>query len=299
MSEYYLRRYDLNQAKNSIKRIGNQIGDLGWEYRSVRSLLSGQRGLGVERIRDQLNLLRSQSGDVREDIRALGDLLERIIRETEAADNEARKILGGFSVREQERILSAVKEILQFVIKLFLAWAGGEATAENSKVSWAKSPIDLLKIFNDGISGDDLKGFAENVMKSVSKFLGKESLYKNTGLSRITSGHVASWAVDWIVDTIENFTDGNGSFFDDIRETMVEGLIGGGKVLGIAAVTAAVVATLPATASAGAVAAVSVGVGFVVSWLLDKGANAVFNNEEGFVENTGDIVCDWLEQMPM
>lgn len=298
MSEYYVSRYELNKAKNTIKRVGNQVWNLGNDYRTVLILLSGQKGLGIEGIRDQVKKLRTHSCYIREDVYALSDLLERIIRETEAADTEAMNILSGYSVNEQERIDSIVGDIILTIVHLLLNFAGALVSGRYANTSWTENPFDLMDVLLDGAEGDDLEEVIKELAKSVSEHMVEEGL-TSKGMSSGSAGYVASWAVDWVEDMVENFTDGDGSFYDDIRESLVEGLVGAGKVGLTAGATCLVLSALSLTPGGIVAVGATVFIGWLVPQILDGISNMAFQNEEGFVENTGDVICDWLEQVPV
>lgn len=298
MSEYYLKYYELNKSKNDLIRQGRKIENLGTQCIQVRSMLFDQRGLGIDNIREKLEQISKKTTVVGNDLEDIGDFLETVLRETEAADHEAEKILQRFSLDAVRQFLKFLQKLLQNLNKFILGWVGGEAKAASDiGAKWAS---DLLGLANDEATQTDGLGALGKILGGISKLLVKGSMSDSGAAGAVKggfnkAGFFASWVAGTVEDTFENFTDGEGTVGEDVRESVVEGLLQGVKAAGIVALTAGIVALVGATG--GAAALVGVGVAIGVGWAMDLVSEQIFHNDLGLIENVGDIICDWFDQI--
>lgn len=291
MSEFYLKYHEVNQEKNRLIHSSHTMDRLNLSFHIVVSGLAGQKGLGVEEIRKQIRALGKKCALVADDLSDMGRFLEKLIKETEKADYDAAKTLKDFSIRQTENAAQIARKIFKDLMSLLLAWLGG-IFAGNVAVEWACNLADAV---NDAGDQNNLGDAAVEFIKSIAQSLLGSGL--KDGLGDIGGKATAGWAVDLIQDGVENFTDGEGNFGEDVMETLSEALAGA-AVYGAAAVAAALVISLLGLAGGGAGAAVvGVGVTIAVKWAADFLSEQFFHNKEGFVENAGDGICNWREQV--
>lgn len=285
MGEFELTYFEMNKGKNKAKYLSHKMHNYSKNYKSIERKLKGQKGLGIESIRNQLLTLSNKCEYVSDDLEQMGLFLEQVISLTEQADNEARKILESFSMRKADRVINYAKDRIKDALKVVFA-AVGVRFDNNPQAKWF---VDLTgwgsKEALSGTSGADL-------VYSAVGFGAK------TVLKKVISGkNVVSWLADWIKNGVENFTDGDGLFWDDVRETLAEGASGGIVALGTAGLTAAVL-TAAGIAPVGIGAAiVGAGASIIVEWAANMLSEQMYHNKEGFVENVGDSIGNWFEQM--
>lgn len=102
---------------------------------------------------------------------------------------------------------------------------------------------------------------------------------------------------NWFKNGVENFSDNEGSFWDNVRETLAEGASGGMVALVTAGITAAVIAAVGIAPAGIGAAIVGAGASIIVEWASNILSEQMYHNEEGFVENVGDSISNWFEQL--
>lgn len=265
MGEFELSYFEVNKGKNKAKYLSHQMHNYSKSYKSIERKLKGQKGLGLESVREQLVTLSNKCDYVSNDLEQIGLFLEQVISLTEQADNDARKLLESFSMRKVDRVIKYTKEVIKDALKTVFA-ALGVQFDNNPQAKWF---IDFAgwgsKEAVTGTKGADL------IYSAVG--FGAKTLLKKV----INGKNVVSWLAEWFKNGVENFTDNEGSFWDNVRETLAEGASGGMVALVTAGITAAVIAAV-GIAPAGIGAAI-VGAGASIIDLLPIGS--VVTLEEG------------------
>ena len=54
MAEFYMDYFEINHSKNQLIHTGENIDKLDRQFRSISSILQGERGLGIEEIVDKI-----------------------------------------------------------------------------------------------------------------------------------------------------------------------------------------------------------------------------------------------------
>ena len=232
MGEFELSYFEVNKGKNKAKYLSHQMHNYSKSYKSIERKLKGQKGLGLESVREQLVTLSNKCDYVSNDLEQIGLFLEQVISLTEQADNDARKLLESFSMRKVDRVIKYTKEVIKDALKTdFAAW--GVQFDNNPQAKWF---IDFAgwgsKEAVTGTKGADL------IYSAVG--FGAKTLLKKV----INGKNVVSWLAEWFKNGVENFTDNEGSFWDNVRETLAEGASGGMVALVTAGITAAVIAAV-------------------------------------------------------
>lgn len=293
MSEFYMNYFEINQRKNQVIHTANGVNKLENQFHSVSSLLKHEQGLGIEEITERINKLAKKSEKIAEALKQIGKFLEEVIKQTEKADLDAKKIFEDFSVREEEKEATLFKKFAKYIVSI-LSTLAGAVVSDNPAATWI---IGIIGALGNGLDGISFENAATEVIKALSKFDLGQLLKNLCGAGAITGKTIAGWFVDFYEDAVENFSDGEGSFTDDLIETGAEGLAGG-LLYGTAAVVTAAVAALLGLASGGVGIAIAGTISvIVVKWAADFVSEIVFQNEEGFVENAGDVLCNWEEQL--
>ena len=159
------------------------------------------------------------------------------------------------------------------------------AKADNAKDFWIATGKDAV--------GDIAKTGAKKIYDAVA---GKPDIMTAAGTaSFLKKNAIVQWVGNSAKDVYTNFTDGEGTFTDDVVESVIEvGLEGAVAAAGWAVATAAV-------SIIGAPGIVAAGVGAVAMWGVSKAANAIANkiygNDKGFVENVGDSIQSGLKSL--
>ena len=290
MSEFYLYYFEINKNKNQILHTRNELERMEKRFKSVASRLSGQRGLGIEKIKSQINTLARKTGNTADDLEQIGIFLKDLIKQTEAADKKAAKILKNYSLKKTENIFQNIRTFLKYFMTIVLSLIGGIVSG-NPTAKW------VVDIWKAGNSASD-QNSSEGILRQVLKSLGKTILGPGTKQVAGTIGGsaVAGWAVDLVEDIYDNFADGKGTVGDDVMESIAEALAGAGLYGTAGLIAAGIVAALGIASGGLAAGAIAAGTTIAVKWLADAISNAIYNNNEGFVENAGDSLCNWREQ---
>ena len=123
MGEFELSYFEVNKGKNKAKYLSHQMHNYSKSYKSIERKLKGQKGLGLESVREQLVTLSNKCDYVSNDLEQIGLFLEQVISLTEQADNDARKLLESFSMRKVDRVIKYTKEVIKDALKtVFAAW---------------------------------------------------------------------------------------------------------------------------------------------------------------------------------
>ena len=284
MGEFELSYFEVNKGKNKAKYLSHQMHSYSKNYKSIERKLKGQKGLGLESIRNQLVTLSNKCEYVSDDLEQIGLFLEQVISLTEQADNEARKILESFSIMKADHTAKFVKTAVSNIIKGLLAPLGVKYDS-NPIASWA---VTLFGLDNDLIASNSFDDLAKTIIKFAGKSVLKLGIKENA---------IASWFTDWIYSGVNNFMDGKGNVWDDIRETMAEGVSSGIIALGTVALTVGIASLCGFAAGSAGIAVVGVGAGIAVKWAADLASEFIYHNKEGFVENFGNTICNWNEQI--
>ena len=140
--------------------------------------------------------------------------------------------------------------------------------------------------------------------EAVAGTKGADLIYSAVGfgaktlLKKVINGkNTVSWLAEWFKNGVENFTDNEGSFWDNVRETLAEGASGGMVALVTAGITAAVIAAVGIAPAGIGAAIVGAGASIIVEWASNILSEQIYHNEEGFVENVGDSISNWFEQL--
>ena len=140
--------------------------------------------------------------------------------------------------------------------------------------------------------------------EAVTGTKGADLIYSAVGfgaktlLKKVINGkNIVSWLAEWFKNGVENFTDNEGSFWDNVRETLAEGASGGMVALVTAGITAAVIAAVGIAPAGIGAAIVGAGASIIVEWASNILSEQMYHNEEGFVENVGDSISNWFEQL--
>lgn len=287
MGEFELSYFEVNKGKNKTKYLSNQMKGYSKNYKSIERKLKGQKGLGIEKVREQLLILSNKCEYVGNDLEQIEIFLKEAISLTEQADHDAKKILESFSMRKAEHTEKAIRTSIKNILKLVIAPLN--VVFDGYPVGkWATS---ILGLENDLAASDSSDDWA----KSIIKFAGKSVLKLG-----IKSSAIVNWLTEWIYSGVNNFMDKEGNTWDNIRETMAEGVSSGIIALGTAALTAGIIGIAGAfgiaTGGVG-LAVVGAGASIVVNWASDIISELIYHNEEGFVENFGDTICNWNEQV--
>lgn len=291
--DYYLNYYEVNTQKNQLIHSGKTIKNMDRKFRSAEALLDAQRGLGTEEIQDAVHRLSEQNKQAGELLVQLGEFLKEVISRTEEADLDAKKILEDFSIKKAEGIFHTFVSIAKNFVSVMLTWTGALVT-DNVAVSWLIGAVDSL------ISGADSESAGEaaiSITKSLAKFDLNQILKALLGAGTVVRSSVVGWMFDLYEDAVENFSDGEGSFADDLMETGSEAIAGASIYAGAGVITAAIAAAAGLASGGAVVAVVGAVVSIAVKWAADFISEAIYHNEEGFVENTGDVICNWAEQI--
>ena len=293
MAEFYMDYFEINHSKNQLIHTGNNIDKLDRQFRSIASILQGERGLGIEEIADRIDRLAEKNKKAANAFMQMGEYLKEVIEQTEEANQKAKKILEDFSVREREKGFGTLKTFAKNLISVITSGVGA-AVSENPVAKWFNTIIGTL---GSGLDAESLGEAAKEMIKTFGKSQLGQFLKNICGACTVAAKSVAGWAIDFIEDIIENFTDGQGSFGDDLMESGAEGAAGA-ALYGVAGGIAAILVGALGIATGGVAAAVvTTAVTIVVKWAADSASEWAFQNEEGFVENAGDVMCDWAEQM--
>ena len=266
MGEFELSYFEVNKGKNKAKYLSHQMHNYSKSYKSIERKLKGQKGLGLESVREQLVTLSNKCDYVSNDLEQIGLFLEQVISLTEQADNDARKLLESFSMRKVDRVIKYTKEVIKDALKTVFAALGSKEAVTGTK-------------------GADL------IYSAVG--FGAKTLLKKV----INGKNVVSWLAEWFKNGVENFTDNEGSFWDNVRETLAEGASGGMVALVTAGITAAVIAAVGIAPAGIGAAIVGAGASIIVEWASNILSEQMYHNEEGFVENVGDSISNWFEQL--
>lgn len=285
MGEFELSYFEVNKGKNKAKYLSHQMHNYSKSYKSIERKLKGQKGLGLESVREQLVTLSNKCDYVSNDLEQIGLFFEQVISLTEQADNDARKLLESFSMRKVDRVIKYTKEVIKDALKTVFA-ALGVQFDNNPQAKWF---IDFAgwgsKEAVTGTKGADL------IYSAVG--FGAKTLLKKV----INGKNVVSWLAEWFKNGVENFTDNEGSFWDNVRETLAEGASGGMVALVTAGITAAVIAAVGIAPAGIGAAIVGAGASIIVEWASNILSEQMYHNEEGFVENVGDSISNWFEQL--
>ena len=285
MGEFELSYFEVNKGKNKAKYLSHQMHNYSKSYKSIERKLKGQKGLGLESVREQLVTLSNKCDYVSNDLEQIGLFLEQVISLTEQADNDARKLLESFSMRKVDRVIKYTKEVIKDALKTVFAALG----VQFDNKPQAKWFIDFAgwgsKEAVTGTKGADL------IYSAVG--FGAKTLLKKV----INGKNVVSWLAEWFKNGVENFTDNEGSFWDNVRETLAEGASGGMVALVTAGITAAVIAAVGIAPAGIGAAIVGAGASIIVEWASNILSEQMYHNEEGFVENVGDSISNWFEQL--
>lgn len=293
MAEFYMDYFEINHSKNQLIHTGENIDKLDRQFRSISSILQGERGLGIEEIVDRIDKLEKKNKKAAGALVEMGNFLKEVINQTEEANQKAKKILEDFSVREKEKGFGTLKTFAKNLISVITSGVG-VMVSDNPRAKWFNTIIGAL---GSGLDAESLGAAAREMIKTVGKSQLGQFLKNVCGACTVAAKSIAGWAVDFIEDIIENFTDGQGSFGDDLMESGAEGAAGGALYFAAGGVAALLIGALGITTGGVAAAVVTTAVTIVVKWAADSASEAVFHNEEGFVENAGDVVCNWAEQM--
>lgn len=140
--------------------------------------------------------------------------------------------------------------------------------------------------------------------EAVTGTKGADLIYSAVGfgaktlLKKVINGkNIVSWLAEWFKNGVENFTDNEGSFWDNVRETLAEGASGGMVALVTAGITAAVIAAVGIAPAGIGAAIVGAGASIIVEWASNILSEQMYHNEEGVVENVGDSISNWFEQL--
>lgn len=285
MGEFELSYFEVNKGKNKTKYLSNKMKGYSKSYKSIERKLKGQKGLGIEKVREQLVVLSNKCEYVGNDLEQMEIFLKEVISLTEQADHDAKKILESFSMRKAEHTENAIKASIKYITKVILApW--NVVFDDNPVGKWAVSILGLENDLATSNSSDD-------AAKSFIKFVGKSVLKLG-----IKSTAIVNWFTEWIYNGVNNFMgDDTKSIWDKIRETMAEGVSTGVIALGTTALTVAIAGLLGIATGGIGFAVVGAGASILVNWASDIISELIYHNEEGFVENFGDTICNWNEQM--
>lgn len=124
MGEFELSYFEVNKGKNKAKYLSHQMHNYSKSYKSIERKLKGQKGLGLESVREQLVTLSNKCDYVSNDLEQIGLFLEQVISLTEQADNDARKLLESFSMRKVDRVIKYTKEVIKDALKTVFAALG-------------------------------------------------------------------------------------------------------------------------------------------------------------------------------
>lgn len=285
MGEFELSYFEVNKGKNKAKYLSHQMHNYSKSYKSIERKLKGQKGLGLESVREQLVTLSNKCDYVSNDLEQIGLFLEQVISLTEQADNDARKLLESFSMRKVDRVINYTKEVIKDILKTIFA-ALGVQFDNNPQAKWFT----------------DFAGWGSK--EAVAGTKGADLIYSAVGfgaktlLKKVINGkNTVSWLAEWFKNGVENFTDNEGSFWDNVRETLAEGASGGMVALVTAGITAAVIAAVGIAPAGIGAAIVGAGASIIVEWASNILSEQMYHNEEGFVENVGDSISNWFEQL--
>ena len=135
MGEFELSYFEVNKGKNKAKYLSHQMHNYSKSYKSIERKLKGQKGLGLESVREQLVTLSNKCDYVSNDLEQIGLFLEQVISLTEQADNDARKLLESFSMRKVDRVIKYTKEVIKDALKTVFA-ALGVQFDNNPQAKW-------------------------------------------------------------------------------------------------------------------------------------------------------------------
>lgn len=135
MGEFELSYFEVNKGKNKARYLSHQMDNYSKSYKSIERKLKGQKGLGLESVREQLVTLSNKCDYVSNDLEQIGLFLEQVISLTEQADNDARKLLESFSMRKVDRVINYTKEVIKDILKTIFA-ALGVQFDNNPQAKW-------------------------------------------------------------------------------------------------------------------------------------------------------------------